>query len=289
MLTGGGQTYQNDGAHAYTFDPKSDNNFYVKSFFKWFDDSLKDNLQELRVTGGEPTRSPEFWKLVDKCEDANFRFAVNSNMIMDQPRIDRLVDCTKRFRHFDLYTSCESHRKHAELIRHGFDYDNWMHNLRYFAENAQYHHINIMMTISLMTLFSMTEFMDDMIDLKREYKKPGLFSMSFNILRFPSFQSVNMLPQAMKTKLADEYDEWLETRKGFLSESENNQFRRVISYLRNVDKSYEDKDTYENKARDFVNFFTQYTKRRGIDIVEQMDNPDFTAWWNELNEQKNTD
>ena len=283
MKTGGGQTYQNDGSHAYAFDPNSDNNFYTKSFFKWFDDSLKDNLHELRVTGGEPTRSPAFWELVEKCQGATFKFAVNSNLIMNQKRLDTFVDCTSKFEHFDLYTSCEAYKDQAELVRHGFKYDEWINNLKYFATNAQYENINIMMTISALSLFSMTDFMDDMIDLKREYKRPGLFNMSFNILRFPSFQSVNIFPTELKLKLADKLDTWLDTRAGFLTDSENNQLQRVILYLREVDKSYEDADSQENKENDFAKFFTTYTSRRDIDIVKTINDTDFEQWWNKIN------
>ena len=30
-----------------------DGNLFTQAFFKWFDDGLKEDLQELRVTGGE--------------------------------------------------------------------------------------------------------------------------------------------------------------------------------------------------------------------------------------------
>jgi organic radical activating enzyme len=285
MQTSGGQAYQNDGSHAMAFDAKADNNFYVKSFFKWFDDSLKNNLQELRVTGGEPTRSPDFWKLVDRCEGAKFRFAVNSNLMTDADKLEALIACSKKFQHFDLYTSCETHGKMAELVRHGLEYNTWLSNLNHFAQHGNYKTIYIMMTVSAISLFGMTEFIDDMIDLKRKYNSKELFSMSFNILRFPSFQSVNILPMSIKKKIADDFEAWHDTRKGFLSERENNQFKRLISYLRNVDKSYEDIDTHDNKINDFAKFFNQYTARRQIEITEVINDEDFAAWWKEINEK----
>lgn len=286
MKTGGGQTYQNDGSHAYAFDPKSDNNFFIKSFFKWFDDSLKHNLQELRITGGEPTRSPDFWKLVEKCQGEKFRFAVNSNLIMDNKKLDKLIECSAKFENFDLYTSCETTGGLAELIRHGLDYQQWITNLKQFANRAKYRRINIMMTISALSVFGITEFMDDIINLRKDFDRTlGLFSMSLNILRFPSFQSVNILPVDIKIQLADKFDAWLELRKTELSSSELNQFMRVISYLRNVDKSYEDTDTYENKQSDFVNFFKSYANRRNLNIVDAVNNELFTKWWNTINEQ----
>lgn len=283
MKTTGGEAYQNDGSHANPFEIKGESNFYISSFFKWFDSSLKHNLQELRVTGGEPTRSPDFWRLVDKCEGAKFRFAVNTNMMMDEQKLESLVDCSRKFKYFDLYTSCETYGKHAEFVRHGFEYDTWMRNLRHFADNGSYKHIFIMMTISALTLFKMTEFMDEMIDLKREYNSRDLFGMSLNILRFPSFQSVNILPEHIKLKVADQLEAWQATRKGFLRDLENNQLKRLITYLRNVDRSYEDTDSHEDKLNDFVHFFRQYTGRRKLDMATVIPDDDFVQWWNKVN------
>ena len=287
MQTGGGQTYQNAGEHAYAFDPKDpDANFFVKSFFKWFDASLKDNLQELRVTGGEPTRSPQFWKLVDRCDGAKFTFAVNSNLIMDRDRLDRLVNASERFENFDLYTSCEAYGRSAEFIRSGLNYDLWLANLRDFANRANYRNINIMLTISSLVMFSITDFLDDMIDLKREYaSRPGLFSLSVNILRFPSFQSINLLPEHIKSSVAQDLQDWLDMKSGFLKDHETNQLQRLVEYLRKVDRGYEDADTVENKHNDFVRFFTQYAERRNVNITDAIADDRFTQWWETLNEE----
>lgn len=286
MRSEGGGAYQNEGDHAYSFSLKGGENLFTKAFFKWFDDGLKEDLQELRVTGGEPTRSPDFWKLVEKCEGVDFNFAINSNLIMDKPRMDKLIEATSKFKHFDLYTSCESYGEHAELIRHGFDYQQWKENLKRFAKEADYKNISIMMTISNLTLFSITDFMDDMIDLKREFSNKSLFHMTLNILRFPSFQSVNLLPAEIKNDRANHLEEWLDFNGSFLTSAEVSHVNRLISYLRLVDVSYEDNDTVENKQHDFVKFFKTYTQRRDLDIVKVIDNELFTKWWEDMNERQ---
>lgn len=284
MKTDGGMTYQNDGSHAYSFDPKRpQDNFYIRRFFEWFDESLRYNLQELRVTGGEPTRSPQFWELVEKCQDEKFKFAVNSNLIMDQKRLDKLIDCSKKFKEFDLYTSCEAHGDHAELLRAGLDYDMWLTNLKQFAEKSNATQITIMMTISWGCLFSITKFLDDIIELKKQFNNRNYFNLSVNLLRFPSFQSVNVLPNIIKQSKADEIDDWITNNKEFLKADEANQLQRLVSYLRKVDKSYDDTDTTENKENDFKKFFTQYTERRNQDIIKIVNDDNFTAWWESIN------
>ena len=57
-----------------------------------------------------------------------------------------------------------------------------------------------MMTINSLCLFSITEFMDDMLELKAKYgwNKPLI---DLNILRWPAFMSPLNLPNELKEKL----------------------------------------------------------------------------------------
>ena len=262
--TSGGGTFRNAGEHALPFGNKNENNSYVDAFFKWFHASLKDNLTELRVTGGEPTRSPWFWKLLDECENTKFDFAVNSNLIMDQSRMLKLIESSKKFKTFDLYTSCESYGEHAEFVRSGLDYEQWRNNLVQFSNDGHYRMIHIMMTISALSIWTITEFMSDILEL-RKHSRSCQFHMSVNILRYPSFQNINVLPKELKLSQATKISNWLNTASG-LSEFERNQIERLVTYLTTVDRSYEDTDSQENKLKDFAAFTKEYAARRNKNI-----------------------
>jgi organic radical activating enzyme len=262
--TPGGGTFRNAGEHALPFGNKNENNPYVDAFFKWFHAGLKDNLTELRVTGGEPTRSPWFWKLLDECENTKFDFAVNSNLIMDQARMNKLIQSSKKFKTFDLYTSCESYGEHAEFVRSGLDYEQWRNNLVQFSNDGHYRMIHIMMTISALSIWTITEFMSDILEL-RKHSRSRQFHMSVNILRYPSFQNINVLPEELKLSQATKISDWLNTASG-LSEFERNQIERLVTYLKTVDRSYEDTDSQENKLKDFAAFTKEYAARRNKNI-----------------------
>jgi organic radical activating enzyme len=262
--TPGGGTFRNAGEHALPFGNKNENNPYVDAFFKWFHASLKDNLTELRVTGGEPTRSPWFWKLLDECENTKFDFAVNSNLIMDQSRMLKLIESSKKFKTFDLYTSCESYGEHAEFVRSGLDYEQWRNNLVQFSNDGHYRMIHIMMTISALSIWTITEFMSDILEL-RKHSRSRQFHMSANILRYPSFQNINVLPKELKLSQATKISNWLNAASG-LSEFERNQIERLVTYLTTVDRSYEDTDSQENKLKDFAAFTKEYAARRNKNI-----------------------
>lgn len=287
MKTPGGHTYKHSAEFTLNTDKEVENP-YITAFFEWLNGSLKHNLQELRVTGGEPSRSPHFWRLLDECKGSNFDFATNSNLIMTDDRLDKLIEVAGQFRNFDLYTSCESYGKHAEFVRHGLNYDKWKHNLTRFASEAKYRNIHVMMTISALSVWTVKDFMLDILNLRKQYNRRDIFSMSLNILRFPSFQSVNMIDVEIKNKLATELNEFAEDKKTELTESEYNQVLRLVAYLQKVDKAYEDNDDYHSKANDLIIFLNEYSDRRDM-VLEDYFPELFIEWFNllklrELNE-----
>ena len=285
MKTNGGHTYENDGQHGMPFGSKNEGNFYIKKFFDWFNGGLRKSLQELRVSGGEPTRSPDFWKLVDSFNRESFNFAVNTNLMIDEERLTKLINIKDQFRKFDIYTSGEAHGKNANFVRSGLDYDTWKKNLYTLQTSAPSINTHIMMTVSALSVWTIDKFLEDILQLRQETKEQIKgntipYHMSVNILRFPSFQSVNLLPQDIKTALAAKIEAVVESTT-LLTELEKNNFVRCIAYLREVDKSYEDTDTTENKINDFKQFVNQYSTRRNMPIEQYMPE-EFINWFNTL-------
>lgn len=266
----------------FEYDPKRNDNPYVNAFFEWYHNGLAEDLQELRVTGGEPLRSPSFWKFVDSIENPSYLFGVNTNMIHDESRQKRLVDLSNKFDKFELYTSAESYGKSSEFIRSGFDWDQWCANLENFLDHGNKDRITIMMTINALSVFNTVEFLDYIVGLKNKYNDKSICRMSWNILRFPNFQSLNVLPQHLKQKYSDKIEHWLNQNINEIEDGEIENVKRTISYMRNVDVSYDDTDVYESKVNDFKTFFSQYAERRNLNIVECIDNKDFEDWWNTL-------
>jgi organic radical activating enzyme len=277
LKTSGGAAFQNAGEHALPYGIKNEENPFIEAFFKWFHSGLKDNLQELRITGGEPTRSPWFWKLLDECKGTNFNFAINSNLIMDQVKLHQLIDSSKKFKTFDLYTSGEGYGAHGEFVRSGLDYKLWRNNLEQFAKDGSYRMIHVMMTISALSIWTITEFMTDMLDLRKQFGGHQ-FHMSLNLVRFPSFQNLNVLPDTLKTPEAEKIEEWMKTATG-LSPSEENQIIRVIEYLRKVDRSQEDSDSQESKITDLRNFTSEYARRKNVELSTVFPK-EFMNWFN---------
>jgi hypothetical protein len=185
----------------------------------------------------------------------------------------------EKFKKFDLYTSGEGYGDHAEFIRWGLDYSLWRNNLIRFANEGQYSMIHIMMTISALSIWSITEFMSDILELRKQFGGHQ-FHMSLNLVRFPSFQNLNVLPEDLKQAQADKIETWLSNAVG-LSSSETNQIERIITYLRNVNRSQEDTDSQENKQHDLKSFTQQYADRKSVDLSTVFPT-EFVKWFNTI-------
>lgn len=268
FMSEGGGSYQSDGAWTEPHGKHSDNNPYVEAFLEWWPE-LAQSLEELRVTGGEASVSHNFWKFVEVMKQhpsPNMRFAVNSNLGMDRELLERIVKLTHELpiKEFDLYTSNESFGVHAEYIRDGLIYEKWRDNLVYFIENANFRAVTIMMTINSLCLFSITEFLDDMMVLKKKYgwHKPHV---DLNILRWPGFMSPLALPDHLKMEVHQKLKQWYEINKTseLFNDGEKAQIERLIDYIEVVDKGHVSiSDDKNSLHHDFKSFYLQYDRRR---------------------------
>jgi hypothetical protein len=231
--------------------------------------------------------SPDFWKLMDWWKshpECNVSFAVNSNLGQKKELLDALIESSHSFKDFSIYTSCEATGLQAEYIRYGLDWKVWLDNLDRVNREAKVKSVNIMMTINALCLFSITEFMDEMLKVKKEFGHQAA-GMSFNILRFPSFQSIVTLPREIRLERANHIEKWLEKNynggdvRG-LMDWERDGILRMIEYIRQVDTGHAHTSSLESRERDFKSFYSQYDKRRKLDFIKAF--PMLEEWWNSI-------
>ena len=278
--------YYTDGSWAEVFGKNGENNPYVQAFMEWWPE-LSQTLQEVRITGGEPSTSFNFWNFVEVMKQnpsPNLNMAVNSNLGVDDKLIDRLIQTTHEIdvKNFDLYTSNESFGAHAEYIRDGLKYDVWRKNVVRVIEEAKCRQLIIMMTINSLCLFSITEFLDDMISLKRKYGQYKLV-VDLNILRWPAFMSPVSLPDHLKQYAHDKLKTWFDKpeNKELLHEGEIAQIQRVIDYIEVVDKGHiATENEMDKHFHDFKSFYEQYDKRRGKNFCETF--PELAEWYKSI-------
>ena len=256
-------THTHDHSQLYKFH---ETNPYVEAFFRWWETDLHRTLQELRITGGEPLMSGYTWKLLDWFRAnkgaSTTRLAINTNL-GPQVDVDKLLASTDSIE-LDVYSSNESMDAQAEYIRDGLNMFEWRYNMGKLMSSGKLRGLHVMCTINALCLESLPEFLDMLVDWKKVWGK-NFPSFSVNILRFPSFQSVLVLPVEIRQHHADRLSQFLIKNKdhSYLHEHEINQTLRLIDYLK---QSTTPTDILKLQ-KDFKNFYAQYDKRRNKNFV----------------------
>ena len=274
-----------DAPYAEPFD-QGEFNPYVDAFWRWWPE-LSTELEEIRVTGGEPLMTPDIYQLFDWFETTdepnkdNMRFAINSNLMAKPDLLDKMIAGTQNINRFHLYTSCEAFGPQAEYIRDGLKWEQWTKAFEKVCSEARIEGLHMMMTINALCLDSIVEFFDWMLEMKRKYghNRPGF---TCNILRFPSFQSPLTLPDNLRKKYHDEVFAWLkEVREKeekdkdgqlLVQPWEQDQVSRLIEYLDVVKTPHRNTADRELLEHDFKLFYEQYDARRGFNFRETFPN-----------------
>jgi len=223
-------------------------------------------------------------ELMKKHPSKNLRLAINSNLGLNEATVQKLIDITKEVevKEFDIYTSNESYGKHAEYIRDGLKYDIWRNNVVKVIENANIRQLVIMMTINSLCLFSITEFLDDMLEIKGKYGAHKLI-VDFNILRWPAFMSPLTLPDDIKHDLHGKLSMWWRKHKNnpLINMHEGAQIQRLIDYIEVVNRGHNTTEMDKSlQYHDFKSFYNQYDIRRNKNFNETF--PELAEWYDSL-------
>jgi pyruvate-formate lyase-activating enzyme len=274
-------THTHNSAQLYKF---GEDNPYVNAFFEWWETDLHRTLDELRITGGEPLMSGYTWKLIDWFKTnqgkSQTRLAINSNLGMECDVIERAIDSCDGIE-LDIYTSNESVGAHAEYIRDGLNYGQWAYNMERIMKGKKLRGLHVMCTINALCLESLPEFLTTLMVWKNQYGR-DFPNFTLNILRFPSFQSPLVLPDAIRMRHRDRLQAWLDqwNKNVMLHEHEAHHLQRLIDYLDVVKTPHSGAFDMPRLLNDFKQFYTQYDSRRDKDFVETF--PNLQQWYDSL-------
>ena len=205
--------------------------------------------------------------------------AINSNLGTDVD-IDRLLASTQDIE-IDLYTSNEAVGPQAEYIRDGLVWDDWARNVERLLSSNQFRGIHVMATINALCLGTLDQLLECIMNWKLKYGKHAI-SFTLNILRFPSFQSPLILPDAQRTVYKQRLVTWLAhwVDSDVIHEHEINHTQRLIDYLDVVKTPHSEAFDRPKLLNDFRQFHTQYDQRRGKDFGTTF--PELREWYDSI-------
>jgi hypothetical protein len=248
--------------------PKNEKEKYIDTFWKWWQD-LRQSLEFIRVTGGEPLLSKETYRLMDDLianPQPDIQFGINTNMGLNQQQLEVLTVKLNALQETTgsviLFTSIDNCGPQAEYIRYGLDYDRFMHNLIYTLENVKPPLvIGFMVTVNLLSLSGLKDLLVEIEKIKKRFPQHYI-NVDTPFLRNPQYMSVEILPEDFR-HYAEEAADFVAASDVFI-EAERLKVRRLIPLIGD--------DKLKNPAklfllrRDLYRFITEYDKRRGTDF-----------------------
>lgn len=262
--------------------PHKEENPYVEAFWNWWP-TLQNTVKVLRVTGGEPLLSKDFWKLLDSIIDSpkpELKLAVNTNMMVPKKLIDKLCEYANKLngkvKEFEVYTSCEAEGLQANYIRYGMNYNTFIENVAwYLGCTPDNYRINFMITFNALSLTTFKDFMEDVWELRKSHNENDGFNripFVISYLRWPQFQDVRILDDDFKAKYLKEIEDFMKEHDRNHSESPAGRF-----YLEELDQIARLKEyamtpieltDLNKRLADFRSFYREYDKRRGTDFLK---------------------
>lgn len=162
---------------------KTEENPYVDAFWDWFPSLLPD-LKVFRITGGEPLVNPNTYRVLDYLEEnpqPQLQLCINSNLGIPERHFRKFIDkissltTAGKLGDFRLFTSVDTHGSHAEYIRVGLNYNQWLERVKTYLTELPWE-VTVMVTFNTLSVPRFNLFLQDIENLNKDFltKKDGV-------------------------------------------------------------------------------------------------------------------
>jgi hypothetical protein len=221
--------------------------------------------------------------LANNPNQSDTRIEITTNLTYDTELVEKMLSYAGRIKQpIWIYTSGESMGARAEYVRDGHNWNQWVSNVDAVRRSGVIENVSICATMSAISNDGFVEFLYYVLDQKRKYGQNWMF-LSINPVRYPTFQSIVILPMSLRLEYADEMEKFLQEPdvNSLFSSFELTHLTRYINYMRTMQEPHNDHEiSVDALARDFKSFFTQYDQRRGKDFAVAF--PRLADWYNNI-------
>jgi organic radical activating enzyme len=214
-----------------TIAPGTTKQDYLDAWLKWWS-QIKDQVQILKISGGEPLMSKNFWQFVESLGTTpNLTIAINSNCSVDIKYLKRFAKYAPNFLKVVITASIDATGDIAEYSRQGLDYKQFISNVEYWcSETPDNCFLKLQSTVSILNIWGLTDKFDLNIQLRKKYTTRVLDFYS-TIVRAPEFQSVSLLPNSIKQAIGHRMQSWADNNKQILTDTEQIFANKIIGHL----------------------------------------------------------
>lgn len=257
---------------------------YLEAWLTWWP-TIRDQVQVLKISGGEPLMSKNFWRFVESLGTApNLSIAINSNFSVDHELVKRFVTYAPNFRKVTISASIDATGSIAEYARQGLDYQQFLHNVHYWCSSTPDNcFLKLQSTVNVLNVWGLTDKFELNAHLRQLYPARVLDFYS-TIVRAPEFQSILILPDAVRHQLGNQIYNWIEHNS--LTPAEKILANKTASYLVN---NPEPMHKFEQRQLefDFVTFLVYYNQTSKLQYQDVYPK-EFLEWIETIETMHNT-
>lgn len=273
---------------------QSEENPYADAFWKWWPQLYRD-LKVFRMTGGEPLMDINTYKVLDyilQNPKRDLKVSITSNFSSKSEQIEKFISKVKKIsdaryaERFNLFVSCDSVGAQAEYIRNGLKYDYFISNVDKFLTEVQTGVVSFIVTMNNLSGQGLLPLMQKILELRKKHSR-YFQRVWFDtpMLRFPSWQSLQILPATYQKYLTDTMG-WMKENPMIMATTQSRlhgfhdyevaRLQRVLDWMR---LGVLDAEQLKKDRANFYRFFLEHDKRRNTNFTETF--PEMAEFWNQ--------
>jgi radical SAM protein with 4Fe4S-binding SPASM domain len=192
-------------------------------------DQLIDTVEEVYFAGGEPLVMPEHYDILEKLIAAgrtDCRLRYNTNLSKLTFRGKNVMDYWQQFEKVKVYASIDAIGARAEYLRSGTDWTLVEENIKTIV-NFDKNVMAIGATVQLANVLHLPEMVDHLLNLGVKYVTISLS----NILSWPNYYSIQILPEQLKQQAKQQLLAHLDTMEKDIRKIFEPQYNGIINFM----------------------------------------------------------
>jgi sulfatase maturation enzyme AslB (radical SAM superfamily) len=165
-------------------------------------------VEKIYFAGGEPLMMEEHYRIINRLIEmgrTSVHLVYNSNLSQFFYKSQNILDSWGKFKRVTMSASLDGYGPRGEFVRTGLDWEKWVNNRLEMKEKTPKVEFGINATVSIQNAMHIPDF-------HRELLRQGLidepFNFNINLVHFPFWLNVGILPERKKKEIEIVWREW---------------------------------------------------------------------------------